>query len=395
MSRFLELKGALVKPVYLPALNILRRSAFMKRNLFSVLSGGIVTVFLLVSLLTVLAACSGAGDESSVSSGTEEAQPESAQKTFNVNGSGKVIGVATQHMGNAWNKNSVQAIKDVLEPYGFRINHQDGGGNTSAQVAAVETFITQGVDYIIVSGGEGGAFNAVSVQAHKAGIPVVAIDMFLDGGITGIMCDNWSGGVQMGIYAVNQMKGEGKYILLDTSGWATLLDRGEGAESVLSSFSKIRKIGSTREVAASDPVTQGYQITKAALQADPDIKAVLVTWNMPAIGVYNALAELNKINQVTIISADTGDDVITAMLENGAGAWGFMGQNSYELGTLAADSVLTHASGGTVPFAQIGTTYFVTNDDYIKGDIKTVKIQDPQEHWKEVLEPVLGPLQID
>ena len=179
----------------------------------------------------------------------------------------------------------------------------------------------------------------------------------------------------------------------DTSGWATLLDRGEGAESVLSSFSNIQKVGETREVSAADPVTQGYEVTKAALTADPDIKAVLVTWNMPAVGVYNALLEMGKVEDVTIISADTGDDVISAMLEDTAGAWGFMGQNSYELGTLAAQSVLTHLQGGDVPFAQIGTTYFVTNDDYVLGDIKTVKIQTPQEHWTEVLEPVLGTLE--
>lgn len=310
-----------------------------------------------------------------------------------VDGTGKVVGIATQHMGNAWNKNCVQAVKDTLEPLGFTVEHQDGGGSTAQQVAAVENFVTKKVDYIIVAGGEGGAFNSVSVQAKKAGIPVIGVDMFLDGAITGIMCDNWSGGVQMGIYAVNQMQGEGKYILLDTSGWATLLDRGEGAESVLSSFSKIEKVGETREVSASDPVTQGYEVTKAALTADPDIKAVLVTWNMPAVGVYNALLEMGKIDDVTIISADTGDDVISAMLEDTAGAWGFMGQNSYELGTLAAQSVLTHMQGGEVPFAQIGTTYFVTNDAYVESDIKTVKIQTPAEHWTEVLEPVLGTLE--
>lgn len=302
------------------------------------------------------------------------------------------VGVATQHMGNAWNKNAVQAIQDVLVPLGHTVNHQDGGGVTANQVAAVENFITQGVDYIIVCGGEGGAFNEVSIKARDAGIPVIAVDMFLDGGVTGIMCDNWSGGVQMGIYGVNKMGGEGKYILLDTSGWATLLDRGEGAESVLSSFKNIEKVGETREVAASDPVTQGYEITKAALTADPDIKAIFITWNMPAVGVYNALREMGKIDDVTIISADTGDDVIAAMLEEEAGDWGFMGQNSYELGTLAANSVITLENGGEVPFAQIGTTYFVSNDGYVEGDIKTVKIQNPQEHWTEVLEPVLGPI---
>jgi len=329
---------------------------------------------LFVVLLAIVLLCSAA---LGVSAGAED-------------GAGKVVGVASQHMGNAWNKNSVQAIKDTLEPLGFIVEHQDGGGDTSAQVAAVENFITKGVDYIIVSGGEGGAFNSVSVQAKEKGIPVVGIDMFLDGAVTGIMCDNWSGGCQMGIYAVNMMRGEGKYILLDTSGWATLLDRGEGAESVLSSFSKISKVGATREVAASDPVTQGYEITKAALTADPDINAVLVTWNMPAVGVYNALKEMNKVDDVTIISADTGDDVIAAMLEDEAGHWGFMGQNSYELGTLAAQSVITLLQGGVVPFAQIGTTYFVSNDDYVAGDIKTVKIQSPKDHWTEVLEPVLG-----
>ena len=286
----------------------------------------------------------------------------------------------------------MQAIKDTLEPLGFTVEHQDGGGDTAQQVAAVENFITKKVDFIIVSGGEGGAFNEASLKAKDAGIPVIGVDMFLDGAITGIMCDNWSGGVQMGIYAANMMQGAGKYILLDTSGWATLLDRGEAAESVLSSFSKISKVGETREVAASDPVTQGYDVTKAALTADPDIKAVLVTWNMPAVGVYNALLEMNKVADVTIISADTGDDVISAMLEDTAGHWGFMGQNSYELGTMAANSVITTLQGGVVPFAQIGTSYFVSNDDYVTSGIKTVKIQTPAEHWSEVLEPVLGPL---
>ena len=55
--------------------------------------------------------------------------------------------------------------------------------------------------------------------------------------------------------------------------------------------------------------------------------------------------------------------------------------------------MITHLQGGTVPFAQIGTTYFVTNDSYVESDIKTVKIQTPAAHWTEVLEPVLGTLE--
>ena len=361
-----------------------------------------VKIGLVVALVFAMAlvGCSGSSSKSDSSSSSDSSKSDtsassgtsssSSTETFNVDGKGKTVGVATQHMGNAWNKNAVEAITKSLESYGFTVNHQDGGGDTKTQVSAVENFITQGVDYIIVCGGEGGAFNDVSLQAKKAGIPVIGIDMFLDGAVTGIMCDNWSGGIQMGRYAVNKMNGEGKYILLDTSGWSTLLWRGQGAESVLSSFKNITKVGETREVAATDPVTQGYEVTKAALTADPDIKAVLVTWNMPAVGVYNALKELNKLDSVTIVSADTGDDVISAMTEEGAPDWGFMGQNSYELGTLAANSVLKLASGETLPFSQIGTTYFVTNDDYIDSGVTSVKFQNPEDHWNEVLAPVLG-----
>lgn len=317
---------------------------------------------------------------------------EAAQRNKGV-GDGKVVGICTQHMGNAGTRNLVYGAQAILEPAGFKVNHQDGGGDTAAQVHAVENFITQGVDYIIIAGGEGVAFNDVSLEAKKAGIPVVGIDMFLDGGVTGVMSDNWSGGTQMGLYAVNRMQGEGKYILLDTSGWATLLDRGEAAEAVLSSFPNIKKVGQTYDVPASDPVTRGYEITKAALAADPDIKAILVTWNMPAIGVYNALLEMNKVDDVTIVSADTGDDVISAMLEDEAGHWGFMGQNTFENGIRAGESVVSLAKGEDVPFAQFSTTYFVTNDEYLDNDVTPFKFQKPAEHWKETLENVLGPLE--
>ncbi|MDR1506824.1 MAG: hypothetical protein LBI67_06940, partial [Treponema sp.] len=84
----------------------------MKKSLFFVLGFGFVL------LAAGMVSCSGkssGGSTETVPTVSSVAAVTGSQKTFNVNGSGKVVGVASQHMGNAWNKNSVQAIKDSLE----------------------------------------------------------------------------------------------------------------------------------------------------------------------------------------------------------------------------------------------------------------------------------------
>jgi hypothetical protein len=67
---------------------------------FSVL---LLAVFLIIGM----AACSGEKNAEPADGGNTTAEvivAATTQKTFNVNGSGKVVGVASQHRGNAWNK---------------------------------------------------------------------------------------------------------------------------------------------------------------------------------------------------------------------------------------------------------------------------------------------------
>lgn len=296
-------------------------------------------------------------------------------------GSGKKIGVASQWLGNDWNINCSDGIKKYLQSKGYEVVHTNGMGKTSQQVADVENFISMKVDGIIVAGGEGGAFHEVSMKAKEARIPLVGVDMFLPGAITGVEADNFSGGVQMGLYMVNKMQGKGKVIILDTPGWQSLFIRAKMAKGVFEEYKGI-KVLNTYEVGVDDPVNQSYNIVKSALKKEPDIKGVLCTWGVPAIGAHQAIEELGLQKQIVIANADTDKAVLELMAAKGAPNWAMMGQNSRALGERAAkilDSALVNGVN-TAPFGSWGPTYSVCAGDPTK-DFSVIEYTTIKDMW--------------
>ncbi|MBA3072719.1 MAG: substrate-binding domain-containing protein [Anaerolineae bacterium] len=316
-------------------------------------------------------------------------------------GEGKTIGVVAFFQANDWNRNALQAITDNLEVYGYTVNIIDGNGDAAKMNAAVNTHIANKVAGIIMAGGDGTALKSGCAKIVEAGIPYTVIDMFQEGAITNVMADNWGGGTQLGLYVVNETKGKGKVLILDTPSWVTLLARADAADVV---FNPHRSDDPTKgivverfDIDAGNAVTDAQTKVAAALAADPDnnIKAIVTTWNLPAVGAYAALKAAGRTDDVVIASGDTGKDVLQAMREPEAGKWVFMGQNSYVLGTRAAQGLDLALNGQAdlVPFAQFGPTYFVSNlggpDDAVI-DGSEIKLQSPEQHWMEVFGTEFG-----
>jgi len=339
-----------------------------------------------------------------------EVQPESvadsaieaALKSLDANrGEGKTIGVVAFFQANDWNRNALKAITDNLEKYKYTVNIIDGNGDAAKMNAAVDTHIANKVDGIIMAGGDGTALKSGCANIVEAGIPYTVIDMFQEGAITNVMADNWGGGTQLGLYVVAQIKGKGKVLILDTPSWVTLLARADAADVV---FNPLRSTDPTTgivverfDIDAGNAVSDAQTKVAAALAGDPDnhIKAIVTTWNLPAVGAYAALRAAGRTKDVVIASGDTGKDVLQAMRESEAGKWVFMGQNSYVLGTRAAQALDLALNGKAdlVPFAQFGPTYFVSNlggpnDPVIDGS--EIKLQSPEQHWTEVFRTEFG-----
>ena len=368
-----------------------------------------VIVYLILIATLVLSAC-GQQEQATAEAPASAAQPASqaddqilaAIKALDPNrGEGKTIGVVAFFQANDWNRNALKAIKDNLEVYKYTVNVIDGNGDAAKMNAAIDTHIANKVDGIIIAGGDGTALKSGCAHIVEAGIPYTVIDMFQEGAITNVMADNWGGGTQLGLYVVNQTGGKGKVLILDTPSWVTLLARADSADVVFNPFrSDDPKTGIAVErfdIDAGNAVTDAQTKVAAALAADTDkdIKAIVTTWNLPAVGAYAALKAANRTQDVVIASGDTGKDVLQAMRETEAGKWVFMGQNSYVLGTRAAQGLDLALNGKAdlVPYAQFGPTYFVSNlggADAPVTDGSEIKLQSPEQHWQEVFGSEFG-----
>jgi ABC-type sugar transport system substrate-binding protein len=327
---------------------------------------------------------------------------DAALKALDPNrGKGKTIGVVAFYQANDWNRNALAAIKANLEKSGYTVNVIDGNGDAAKMNAAIDTHIANKVDGIIIAGGDGTALKSGAAKIVQAGIPYSVIDMFQEGAVTNVMADNWGGGTQLGLYVVTQTGGKGKVLILDTPSWVTLLARADAADVV---FNPLRsddpKKGIVTErfdIDASNAVTDAQTKVAAALAADTnkDIKAIVTTWNLPAVGAYAALKAAGRTKDIVIASGDTGKDVLQAMREPEAGKWVFMGQNSTVLGTRAAQGLDLALNGkkDLVPFSQFGPTYFVSNlggaNDPVT-DGSEIKLQSPEQHWQEIFGTPFG-----
>jgi ribose transport system substrate-binding protein len=383
----------------------------MKRRFFYTL-----TLILILAMSLAVVGCSPQATEAPAEEPAESVEPADPEEAESVadneiaqalasldpnRGDGKTIGVVAFFQANDWNRNALAAIQENLEPYGYSVNIIDGNGDAAKMNAAIDTHIANNVDGIIIAGGDGGALVSGCEKIVEAGVPYTVIDMFQEGAITNVMADNWGGGTQLGLYVVSQLGGKGKVLILDTPSWVTLLARADAADVVFNphrSNDPATGIATERfDIDAGNAVTDAQTKVAAALAADTEghIKAIVTTWNLPAVGAYAALKDAGKTKDVVIASGDTGKDVLQAMRESEAGNWVFMGQNSKVLGMRAAQGLDLALNGkvDVVPYAQFGPTYFVSNlggatDPVIDGS--EIKLQSPEQHWEEVFGTEFG-----
>lgn len=368
-----------------------------------------IFIVLVAMLVTSLAGCASPAP-AATSAPAAPAAPasqadskiEAAIKALDPNrGQGKTIGVVAFFQANDWNRNALKAITDNFEKYKYAVNIIDGNGDPAKMNAAIDTHIANKVAGIIIAGGDGTALKTGAAKIVASGIPYTVIDMFQEGAITNVMADNWGGGTQLGLYVVGQTGGKGKVLILDTPSWVTLLARADSADVVFNPFRSedpTKGIVTERfDIDAGNAVTDAQTKVAAALAADSgkNIKAIVTTWNLPAVGAYAALKAAGRTKDIVIASGDTGKDVLQAMREKDAGKWVFMGQNSYVLGTRAAQGLDLALNGqqSLVPYAQFGPTYFVSNlggptDAVIDGS--EIKLQSPEQHWKEIFGTEFG-----
>jgi ABC-type sugar transport system substrate-binding protein len=188
---------------------------------------------------------------------------------------------------------------------------QDGQDNSATQSANLESAIAQGVDGVVISPRDAQAL-APAVQAVvDAGIPVVTIDRAVEGvEILGhVGADNVRGGEKQGEYLMEILPEGGRIIELQgTVGASPAIDRSAGFNSVIADHPEYEIVFQQTAEFKRD---LGLTVTEQALQANPDIDAIVAANDDMAFGAAEAVAGAGL--EVPIIGFDALPEALQAI----------------------------------------------------------------------------------
>jgi ribose transport system substrate-binding protein len=254
-------------------------------------SRAILTGTALIAAVGLLAGCtSGGAEESVVDQGTTT--EENAETGDNV-----VIGFSGPAADHGWLgaiNSGAQAAADSFEDVELRV--AEGTNDPIAQIAAVETFIAEGVDAIVLLPTDGAALTEIAIEAMEAGIPVINVDREFSSPFaarTTVLGDNYGMGVSAGTYICEQLGDTADAVVAEIAGIDSLpltQDRSAGFADALSDCG----LEVNARVAADFTVAGGEQVTSQLLSANPKIDAI---WNHDddqGIGVLAAIESAGR-----------------------------------------------------------------------------------------------------
>ena len=245
----------------------------------------VLTGVAVVASVGLLAGCTGGGAEEGdvVDQGTSSEENAESGDTV-------VIGFSGPAADHGWLgaiNSGAQAAADSFDDVELKV--AEGTNDPIAQIAAVETFINEGVDAIVLLPTDGAALTEIAIEAMEAGIPVINVDREFSSPFaarTTVLGDNYGMGVSAGTYICEQLGGEG--IVAEIAGIDSLpltQDRSQGFADALEDCG----LEVDARVAADFTVAGGEAAASQLLAANPQIDAL---WNHDddqGIGVLAAI----------------------------------------------------------------------------------------------------------
>ncbi|MDF2665264.1 MAG: ABC-type sugar transport system, periplasmic component [Microbacterium sp.] len=252
----------------------------------------ILTGVAALAALGLLTGCTGSSSETEniVDQGTTTEENAASGETVTIGFSGPAADHGWLGAINSGALAAAESFPDV------DLQVAEGTNDVNAQIAAVETFINNKVDAIVLLPSDGAALTEVATRAMEAGIPVINVDREFSSPFaarTTVLGDNYGMGVSAGTYICEQLSGQSDAVVAEIAGIDSLpltQDRSAGFKDALSDCGL--EVGP--RVAADFTVQGGEASTSQLLSANPKIDAI---WNHDddqGIGVLAAITAAGR-----------------------------------------------------------------------------------------------------
>lgn len=266
---------------------------------------------------------------------------------------GKVLRVGFSQIGaeNPWRTAETNSIREEGAKRGYDLRFSDAMGRQEAQISALNTFIAQQVDAIILAPKVETGWEPVLMSAKRANIPVILVDRGVtvtDDSLyaTLIASDFVEEGRRAGRWLAERTNGVARIVELQgTPGAAPANDRGRGFREALKDFNQMEIV---RSQTGDFNRAKGKEVMEAFLKADPEITAVYAHNDDMALGAIQAIEEAGKQpgKDILVVSIDGMKEMLEAIA---AGKANCTVECNPLLGPAAFDAVEKAVAGEELP----------------------------------------------
>lgn len=238
--------------------------------------------------------------------------------------------------------------KKAVEASGDKLVIFNANNVPSAQNDAIDNYITQKVDGIVLVAIDVNGVKPAITAAKKAGIPVIAVDAQIPEGDNAafVGVDNAKAGEEIGSFFADHVK-------KDMAGKAKV-----GIVGALNSFIQNQRLDGFKKTAATAGVTfadtvDGQNVQDVALTAsenlmtaNPGMTAIYATGEPQLIGAVSAVDTAGKKDKVKVFGWDLTAQAIKGIDEGWVAA--VVQQDPYTEGKIAIESLAALKKGGMV-----------------------------------------------
>lgn len=284
--------------------------------------------------------------------------------------SAQVVGFSQIGSESGWRAAETTVTQQEAEARGIDLQFSDAQQKQENQIAAVRSFIAQGVDAILLAPVVATGWDAVLEEAAEAEIPVVLLDRMVDSDpslyLTAVGSDLVHEGEVAGQWLVEQVGEEPCRVveLQGTTGSSPAIDRAQGFRNAIEGHDNIEIVQSQT---GDFTRAQGKTVMEAFLQAEnggADICALYAHNDDMAVGAIQAIKEagLQPGTDIHVVSIDAVPDIFQAMAAGEANATVELTPN---MAGPAFDALAAYWADGTEPekFIQTESRLYTQEDD--------------------------------
>lgn len=200
------------------------------------------------------------------------------------------IGYTTMDLANPYFIAVTSGVKDRAKTLGVKVTIHDAKSDAASQIAAVENFVAQGMDAIVVSPIDAIAVEPLVKLAHDNNIPIINAHQAMEGADAKIGLIEFEYGYAVGKlageYISKHMDGKADVAILGQPEVSALVERVSGIKQGVIDFAPNSTIAA--EQSGYTPET-GARAAEVVMQSTPSVRVFVGMNDAGILGAYEAL----------------------------------------------------------------------------------------------------------